>query len=139
MRKDALWALGLGVAVIACFDKADDDDEDEDEDEDDGDGGSGVGGGVGGGSGSGSGSGGGDSLTSLAEAVCGAYDDCGLLEEYYENYSDCVNSALSNWDSYECSAGSSINECISAFESQGCDYLYGYGSGECYYALDCAG
>ena len=30
-----------------------------------------------------------------------------------------------------------IGECITAFESQGCDYLYGYGSGECYYALDC--
>ena len=136
MRKDALWALGLGVAVIACFDKADDDDdEDEDEDEDDGGSGGGVGGGVGGGSGSGSG--GGSSLDSLAEAVCGAYEDCGLLTEYYENYSDCVSSLLSSWDSYGCTAGSGIGECITAFESQGCDYLYGYGSGECYYALDC--
>lgn len=139
MRKDWLMAAGLGIVVVACFEVDDkDEDEDEDEDEDSSDGG-GSGGGLGGGSGSGSGGsgGGGGSLEALAEAVCNAYDDCGLVEDYFGSYEDCVSSFTSSWDSYGYCPGSTISACISTINSMGCDYLYGEGYySDCYYAIE---
>jgi hypothetical protein len=155
MRKDWIWALGLGVAVVACLEDKGGDSGGSDGSDGSGADGSGADGSGADGSGAdgsgadgsgadgsgadGSGGSSGGGITALAEAVCGMYDDCGIMEYYFGDMATCVDTVASYYESYGCTPGSTFDECIAEIEAGGCDYYYYGGSGSCYYALECSG